>query len=89
MHGDASIRGQGRLTDTAQKKMQFCWIGLQIEAINAGAVVLRRGFSTRICNLRRRKCALRIFETHPNSKPHVLNETWGLLLRRTQRWFFG
>jgi hypothetical protein len=26
--------------------MQFCWIGLQIEAKNAGAVVLRRGFST-------------------------------------------
>jgi hypothetical protein len=47
--------------------MQLCWIGLQIEAKNAGAVVLRRGFSTRICKLRRRNCALRILETHPSS----------------------
>jgi hypothetical protein len=45
--------------------MQFCWIGLQIEAKNAGAVVLRRGFLTRICKLSRRKCALRVLETHP------------------------
>jgi hypothetical protein len=46
--------------------MQFCWIGLQIEAKNAGAVVLQQGFSTRICNLRRLKYALRILETHPS-----------------------
>jgi hypothetical protein len=49
--------------------MQFCWIGLQLEAINAGAVVLRQGFSTRICKSRRRKCAFVIFETQPRLPP--------------------
>jgi hypothetical protein len=47
--------------------MQFCRIGLQIETISTGAVVLRQGFSTKICRLRRRKCAFVIFETHPKA----------------------
>jgi hypothetical protein len=45
--------------------MQFCWIGLQIETKNTGAAVLRRGFSTKICMSRRRKCAIVILETYP------------------------
>jgi hypothetical protein len=44
--------------------MQFCWIGLQIETKNTGAVVLRRDFSTKICRSRRRKCAFVILETY-------------------------
>jgi hypothetical protein len=52
--------------------MQFCWIGLQIETKNTGAVVLRRGFLTKICKLRRRKCAFVIFETHPNYAPRLI-----------------
>jgi hypothetical protein len=51
--------------------MQFCRIDLQIEAKNAGAVVLRRGFSTKICKLRRRKCAFVILETHPRNSAAV------------------
>jgi hypothetical protein len=46
--------------------MQFYWIGLQIETKNTGAVVLRRGFSTKICKPRRQKYAFVILETHPN-----------------------
>jgi hypothetical protein len=51
--------------------MQFCWIGLQIETKNTGAVVLRRGFSTKICRSRRRKCAFVVLETHPSKKPRL------------------
>jgi hypothetical protein len=50
--------------------MQFCWIGLQIKAKNAGAVVLRGGFSTKICKPRRQKYAFVILETHPNDALH-------------------
>jgi hypothetical protein len=46
--------------------MQFCWIGLQIETKNTGAVVLQRGFSTKKCMSWRRKGAFVILETHPN-----------------------